>query len=135
MTAGDRATTRRAMVILSFLVAASLLGYLAVMAWRSHQEWNTCDIELPNEEIRELVVNGIRERGLGKYFTDDGAGLKPEDGVWSVRAPTYKLAKDAESEYEMTKYEVQVRFGEIKIWALVSPCAHINMMGRGELYK
>lgn len=47
---------------------------LSFRAGRSH---------LTQPKIRNLVVSGVHDRGLEKYFLDSAESLKPEDSDWS----------------------------------------------------
>lgn len=123
-------TKRRVMIALAtLLIVFSLLvafGPLVLMGLIPYlPPAPDCDIDLSEAEIRSLVIQDIH--GLRR---EQEPHYRIEDGIWSIREQPFKQAREADSEYDMTKYDVEVSFTGAGFEALVGPCGETIMTTR-----
>ena len=114
------------------VLALTAIGVFLVEYSRLEGE---CDIDLTPRQIKVLSVHTLRDRGFKVDLAEDEMTDMVEHGKWTIRTPEYALRKTATSEYEMTKYDVELAFKGERFWFLVSPCATVNMLGHGRFHK
>lgn len=128
--------TKQAKATLFLLVAVVGLALFSWSAgiWQSHQLWRICDIDLTESEIQALVLDPTFGRGLAARYPKEFENRNASDGVWQIRYPDYKLAFEADSEYDMVKYKVRVTFGAAAYWTTISTCRGIVRSGSGDSF-
>ncbi|GHB35063.1 hypothetical protein GCM10007094_25680 [Pseudovibrio japonicus] len=114
----------------TFLVAIALVLYAAIVI-RLPEAPKECNPNPTDEDIRQVLLAEMNARSIDVENLLPTEGSNLHAGDMTIRPADHDPNDNSNSEYNLSKFEVQFTHTDFEFWALIDACGNALMAGRG----